>query len=105
MNWRLIFHTLKNARTDVHHAIWKMRLAQKEMPGDSDAFRDCADINQVLEKVVVEIDKLLSRGHAARRNSLNHRQAEEFALKAQLAKARQAVAEALKDIPDGPSHK
>ena len=105
MNWRLIFHTLKNARTDVHHAIWKMRLAQKEMPGDSDASRDCAEINRVLEQAVAEIDKLLSRGHAARRNSLNHRQAEDLALKAQLAKARQAVADALKDVPTGPSDK
>lgn len=66
---------------------------------------DCLEVKKVIVAMRVEIERILRRETADDRNRRNVRQAEDFALKAKVAKERLAAAGALKFVRDEPSHK
>ena len=93
----------------VSRDLWKLkshfRAAWRHTQVDSAARGDVEELQKVLATLHDEVFRFIARERGEGPNQRNHRQGEELALKAQLAKARQAVAEALNDVPGGHSHK
>lgn len=87
---------------------WTVRLlvgVQAKFEEKSKTRIDLGDIERVLRTAQAEVGRIIRLQTSNEPKSLNHRQAEDSALKAQLAKARDAVASALEDVEDGHSHK
>lgn len=87
---------------------WTIRLmgaAEVQLDEQSDARIDLGEVEKVLRHAVLELGRIIRAMEAKDLNQRNIRPGSDLALKAQLAKARSAVAEALKVVPDRPSHK
>ena len=93
----------------VHRELWwTIRLLGSvtvRLDGKNASWADCVEVDKVLRAAVEEVGKIIRRETENQQNPRNRRPGSDLALKAQLAKARGAVAEALKVVPDGPSHK
>ena len=93
----------------VHRELWwTIRLlgaAEAQLDFNSDFRIDCGEVEKVLRAMTVEVSRIIRREDLKGENRRNIRPGADLALKAQLAKARGAVAEALKIVPDAPSHK
>lgn len=87
---------------------WTIRLmgaAEVQLDETSDARVDLGEVQKVLRHAVLELGRIIRAMEAEATNQRNNRPGSDLALKAQLAKARGAVAAALKVVPDGQSHK
>jgi hypothetical protein len=87
---------------------WTIRLmgaAEVQLDENSDARMDLGEVEKVLRHAVVELGRIIRAMEAKAPNQRIIRPGADLALKAQLAKARQAVASALEEREDGPSHK
>jgi hypothetical protein len=87
---------------------WTIRLlgaAEVQLDEQSAERIDLGEIEKVLRHAVVELGRVIRQLEAKDTNRRIRRPGSDLALKAQLAKARQAVASALKEREDGPSHK
>ena len=93
----------------VHRELWwAIRLlgsAQAQLDFNSGFRVDMGEVEKVLRAMTVEVSRIIRREDLKAVNRRNVRPGSDLALKAQLAKARGAVAEALKVVPGGPSHK
>jgi hypothetical protein len=87
---------------------WTIRLlgsAQAQLDYNSDCRIDTGEVEKVLRAMTIELGRIIRAEESKVTNQRNVRQGSDLALKAQLAKARSAVAEALEVVPDGQSHK
>lgn len=93
----------------IHRELWwTIRLVGGltiKVDGKSPIWKDLVEVEKVLRATVEEVGKIIRREQANAENLTNRRPGSDLALKAQLAKVRGAVAEALKVVPDGQSHK
>jgi hypothetical protein len=93
----------------VHRELWWLiRLlgsVQAQLDETSNCRIDLGEVEKVLRAMTVELGRIIRAEESKVTNQRNVRQGSDLALKAQLAKARSAVAEALKVVPDEPSHK
>lgn len=93
----------------VHRGLWSMihlvGAVERQIVGNSKAWADLVDVENVLRHTVGEVALIMKRNAGYLENPRNHRPGEELALKAQLAKARQAVADVLNEREDEHSHK
>jgi len=87
---------------------WTIRLmgaAEVQLDEKSDARIDLGEIEKVLRAAVIELGRVIRYMEEKDTNQRIRRPGADLALKAQLAKARSAVASVLKEREDGPSHK
>lgn len=93
----------------VHRGVWwNIRLLgalQAQLDNNSPTFNDCVEIEKVLRAAVAEVERVIHRERDEERNQWNLRQAREFALKASVAKAGEAVPAHRQLCPDDQSHK
>lgn len=93
----------------VHRQLWWLiRLlgaAQVQLNDNSPTRLDTQEVEKVLRAMTSELARIIRKLEPEVTKQRNYRPGEELALKAQLAKARQAVASALKVVPDDQSHK
>lgn len=99
--WQL----LSNAQHYLHRVEMEVLKAQNVMFGEKPNYNDSVDILDVVHVIDDELTRMIAVARRNWTNPQNVRLAEDFALKAKLAKARSAVASALKDVKDGTSHK
>ena len=95
--------------TKVHRELWfTIRLVQSAQVQYSENlgnYDDCVEVVKVLRATIVQVERMIGRDKANGRNSLKLRQAEEFALKAQIAKAGGEAPAHRQLCGDRPSHK
>lgn len=93
----------------VSRDLWKLkshlRAAWRHTQLESAARGDVEELQKVLAALHDEVFKLIAQERGNVPNQRNDRPGSDLALKAQLAKARQAVADVLNEREDDPSHK
>lgn len=91
-------YALTSARNDLKTAMLKL-------PQGRATYMDCMDCDAVLEQVQRQLNHAVQRQRVDAAKDRKLRQAEEFALKASVAKAREAVVAVVKDGVLTHSHK
>ena len=93
----------------IHRQLWWLiRLTgsvEVQFGPESASFADLCEVEKVMRVMVEEVSKIIRRERDKEPNQRNRRQGEELALKAQLAKARSAVASVLNERDNTQSHK
>lgn len=87
---------------------WTTRLlARAEAKFDEKSETQLAlfEVEKVIRAMIEEVGRIIREASVKGSNQRNIRQAEEFALKAKIAKATGDSLHAAASIPDGPSHK
>jgi hypothetical protein len=97
--------TLKKFQRELWGSIRLLISVRTQLDEQSDSRIEVCEVEKVLRAMAGEIGRIIGREGSKVPNPRNIRQGEDFALKAQLAKARQAVASALKEREDWPSDK
>lgn len=102
-------YTTVQTLSKIHRELWwTIRLIgglEVRLNGKSESWKDLVEVEKVLRETAAEIGKIIRRETAKGPNPRNDRPGSDLALKAQLAKARSAVASVLNEREDGPSHK
>lgn len=99
------FQNLVKVHRDLWSAIHLVAEVERQIVGQSPAWSDLVDVENVLRHTVGEVALIMKRNASFLEKSLNIRQAEEFALKAKVAKA-SGVAPAHRQLcPGDQSHK
>lgn len=105
MNRYTVLQTLAKCHRELWWTIRLLGSAQAQLDQNSDPRIAIGEVEKVLRAMTVELGQIIRSEESKGLNQRNVRPGSDLALKAQLAKARHAVAEALKVVPDGPSHK
>lgn len=87
---------------------WVIRLLgtiEVQLDGEAPNYSACLEVAKVLRAVAAEIAAMIGRERGAEENSRNIRQAEEFALKAKIAKAGEVEPAHRQLCPSDQSHK
>lgn len=102
-------YTLTQSLSRVHRELYGLiRLLRKlevEYVGKSASWGDVVEVDKVLTATVEEVGKIIMREKGWKEKSLSLRQAEEFALKAKVAKAGEAAPAHRQLCPSDQSHK
>ena len=105
MNAYTPMQTLTKVHRELYSIIRLLRKFEVDYVGKSKSWGDVVEIDKVLTAMVEELGKIIMREKGWAEKSLNLRQAQEFALKAQVAKAGEAAPAHRQLCPDGQSHK
>jgi hypothetical protein len=96
---------LNHVQRELWRLIRLLNSVEVQLAAQSETRVELAEVQKVLRAMIVELGRIVGAEAKKVTNQRNIRQAEDFALKAQLAKARQAVASVLEEREDEPSHK
>lgn len=102
-------YTTVQTLSKIHRELWwTIRLIgglEVRLNGKSESWKDLVEVEKVLRSTAAEIGKIIRRETEKGPNQRNDRPGSDLALKAQLAKARQAVADVLTEAKPGTSDK
>jgi hypothetical protein len=97
--------TVNNCHRQLWRTIGLLKVAEVQLDEQSAARMDLGEVAKVLRHAALELGRISAVMQFNGPNRRSLRPGADLALKAQLAKARNAVASVLKERGDGPSHK